>query len=90
MYPNRTMKTATETYFKTNLATLSGHNSAMTLAGIEVVAVMVPAGVRPARAEFPGVTIYTPKEVKELEGLEPEDILWLHEAKTIFNGQIKS
>ena len=83
------MKTATETYFKTNLGTLSEHNSDKTLAGIEVVVVMVPAGVRPARAEFPGLPIYTPKEVKELQGLEPENVLWLHDAKVIFNGQIR-
>ena len=84
-----TTKIAPETYFKTTLAALSGNRSAKSLARIEVVVVMVPAGVRPARAEFPGLPIYTPKEVKELQDLAPEDILWLHDAKVIFNGQIR-
>ena len=76
-----------ELIFKTKLGALSGNHSAPSLARIEVVAVMVPAGVRPARAEFPELPIYTPKEVNELKGLEPDEVLLLHEAKIFFGGQ---
>lgn len=56
--------------------------------GESIVIVFKREGVKPARKENPGLVLYTRKEVRELKGLDPDQIRLLHFAKNEFNGAI--
>ena len=53
-----------------------------------IVIVIKREGVKPAREQNPGLVLYSPKEVQELKGLDPDQIRLLHFAKKEFNGSI--
>lgn len=53
-----------------------------------IVLVFKKEGVKPAMENNPELVLYSPKEVRELKGLSPDQIRLLHFGKKEFNGSI--